>query len=158
MPTIEQLKARFPRASESFIRRNADGIPIDSAGGVRDPERTSAANPVAALNAPPVRPMTTDEQRLNKTERRWLDVLRSRNFVGLGIQSLTLKLGHDCRYTPDFITCDVAGLVTLWEVKGPWIYEKAMYKPRTAARQFPWFRFVLAQWKTGQWTETLIKP
>lgn len=149
MPSIEELKSRFPHASDDFIRANADVLPsIPDEAAIRS----------GALEAARVSRLTTDEELLNKTERRWLDVLRGRNYSHVMVKPITLKLGHDCRYTPDLVTADTAGLVTIWEVKGAYVYEKAMYKPRMAARMFPFFRFVLAQWKDGQWTESLIKP
>lgn len=103
--------------------------------------------------------VTTDEERLNKTERRWLAVLRSRNFAWIGIQPITFKVGFDCRYSPDFVTVGaVEGNIIAWEVKGPFVFEKALYKPRAAANKFPFIHFMLAQWKDNQWTEKLIKP
>jgi len=145
MPTYEQLKARFPHASEAFLRANA---------GVR-----SGSVAVAPAVPAVVRKVTTtDEDSLNKTEKRFLAVLRSRPYAFVGIKSFTLKLAFDCRYAPDFVTCDCSGGVVCWEAKGPFIYEKALYKPRMAANKFAFFRFVLAQEKEGRWIETLIKP
>lgn len=156
MPSIEELKSRFPRASGSFLRANAT-CPDPESSEVAPRRIVTPDKPAATLDGGRSL-LTTDEELLNKTERRWLDVLRARNYSHVLVKPITLKLGHDCRYTPDLVTADLAGLVTVWEVKGAYVYEKAMYKPRMAAHMFPFFRFVLAQWKDNQWTESLIKP
>lgn len=86
---------------------------------------------------------TTDEDKLNKTEKAWLEVLRSRPEVThIGIQDHTLKLGHDTRYTPDFMTLDTENQVIFWEVKG-FMRDDARVKIYTAARKFPFYRFIL---------------
>lgn len=99
---------------------------------------------------------TTDEQRLNKTERAWLEVLRIRGTEVIGIQSVTLKLGDDCRYTPDFYTVQ-GGALTFWEVKG-FMRDDALVKLKVAARTFSWARFVKVERIKGQWIETPIRP
>src|ERR1051326_3404515 len=62
---------------------------------------------------------STDEAKLNKTERAYLSILRTERYSWIGIQCLTLKLADDCRYTPDLITIHT-GLVQAREVKGFW--------------------------------------
>lgn len=150
--TREQLKAKYPHASESFLRRNAtveaDGLRAVPAGSKTAVREVSAVAPSG---------LTTDEEKLNKTERRWLAVLRGRGYSQVGVHTHTLKLAHDCRYTPDFFTVSGLGM-TCWEVKGAHIWEDSLIKIRTAARLFPFYQFVLVQWKDGQWTEKLIKP
>lgn len=105
-----------------------------------------------------VRVRKSVEERLNKTEKRWLDVLRMRRFPLIAIQDITLRLGDDCRFTPDFFTVPttIADRLTFWEVKGGFVREDAMVKLRVAARVHQWARFVMAQWKDGRWTETEI--
>lgn len=156
--TREQLKAKYPHCSESFLRRNATAECVETFPTVsRAPSRTehSAVAPSG---------MTTDELKLNKTERRWLEILRRikalnpATCVFVGIQSHTLKLAHDTRYTPDFLTVTDTGLHTYWEVKGKHIWEDSLIKIRTAARMFPFYQFILVQWKDNQWTQKVIKP
>ncbi len=101
--------------------------------------------------------MTTDEYKLNKTEARWLDVLRFRDYQCLRIQSFTLKLAADLRFTPDF-SAIVDGRMTFWEVKGGFIREDGWIKLKTAARLYPEFTFVMAQYKGGAWDLKTIKP
>lgn len=102
---------------------------------------------------------SSDEEKLNKTERRFLDEqLRGiKKPAWIGIQAITLKIGMDCRYTPDFASIGENGL-TFWEIKGAHIWEDSTIKIKSAARLFPWATFIRAQWKNNQWTETEIKP
>ena len=105
---------------------------------------------------------TTDEARLNRWEQDWLIHLRSTypDRV-IGVQNMTLKLGHDCRYTPDFTMVEQTGAtgvyVTVYEVKG-WKRDDAMVKLRVAARQFSWMIFILVERKDGAWFETRVHP
>ena len=90
--------------------------------------------------------LTTDEEKLNKTERAFLAHLRANpGEVGawIGIQSVTLKLGDDCRYTPDFFCVGSSGAVA-WEVKG-FMRDDALVKLKTAARAFSWIKFILVK-------------
>jgi hypothetical protein len=106
---------------------------------------------------------STDESKLNKTETRYLAWLRTLGDYWIGIQCITLKLGHDCRYTPDFWAVDKDGMRAI-DCKGtrddgtPQVEEDAMVKMRVAARLFPFARFLLA-WKTASgWQHREIKP
>jgi hypothetical protein len=82
----------------------------------------------------------TREERLNKTEREFLLRLRGGvygAFSWIGIQSITLELANNCRYTPDFVTLMPGGDVRFWEVKGAHIWEDGWIKLKMAARLFP---------------------
>lgn len=59
-------------------------------------------------------------------------------------EGITLKLGDDVRYTPDWFALKSDGELWCYEVKGPYKREDAMIKLRTAASMFP-FRFVLVE-------------
>lgn len=102
---------------------------------------------------------STDEQKLNKTEKQWLEVLRT-NGGWIGIQCITLKLGDDCRYTPDFFTLNntlaAPGLVA-WEVKG-FMRGDAQVKLKTAARMYPWISFRLVTKEKGAFAAPEVKP
>lgn len=95
---------------------------------------------------------------LNQTEGRYFDHLvyeRSRGEVLEFLpHAVTLTLGPDCRYTPDFLVVVKAylngarvGVLELHEVKGPYIRagDDGLVKLRAAAARFPWLRFRLAQ-------------
>jgi len=103
-----------------------------------------------------VRP-SNDESKLNKTERAYLAELRRLNYPHIGIQSITLKLGDDCRFTPDFNYLNASGEMVMVDVKG-FQRDDALVKIKTAARQFPMFRFVIVKRVNGLWEETVIKP
>ena len=67
--------------------------------------------------------------------------------------AVTLRLGHDCRYTPDYV-CASEGPgeweINAFEVKG-FQRDDAMVKLRVAAREYPWIRFHLVTGKPGAW-------
>lgn len=94
---------------------------------------------------------------LNKTEGRYHDQLVLQQARGevlwFAAHAITLVLGHDCRYTPDFLVVPADGVLTCIEVKGDYIRsgDDGMVKLRSAAEAFP-FRFQRAQLKAqGGW-------
>ena len=118
----------------------------------RMPQSQASAQPL------PVVPtgVSTDEANLNKTERAWLARLRATGIEPY-IQAITLKLGHDCRYLPDFAFVDPTGRLTFWEVKG-FMRDDARVKLHVAARVFPRWRFVLVRRIKGQFESEVVKP
>lgn len=97
----------------------------------------------------------TAEEKLNKTEKAFLQELRCFMHPGrkIGIQDITLKLGDDCRYTPDFsvwVQCDASGIGRLfvYETKGFW-RDDARVKIKTGARMYPWIVFTAVQKRSG---------
>src|ERR1035437_3171040 len=78
---------------ESFRKRNVHLYP----GAVLLKLETTNAAPGVFVIKP-----STDEAKLNKTERARLAHLRMLGLTPVGIQDITLKLGDDCRFTPDF--------------------------------------------------------
>jgi len=107
---------------------------------------------------------STDEQKLNKTERTYLAWLRTLNDLWIGIQCVTLKIGDDCRYTPDFAALDGEGLrfidtkATNRKTGKPLCQDDALVKMRVAARLFPWARFLIAHPLPSGWQHIEIKP
>jgi hypothetical protein len=100
---------------------------------------------------------TSDVARLNKTERRYLAWLMALGDAWVGVQNITLKIGHDVRLTMDFAAVDASGL-RLIDTKAcnrktlkPLCREDAMIKIRTAARAFPFIRFLIAWEDNGIW-------
>jgi len=91
-------------------------------------------------------------KRGNKTEAEYGWVLRAEQQAGAILEfryeALTLILGHDCRYTPDYLVVTTLGFLELHEVKG-FHRDDAMVKLRVAARLFPWFRFLLVEREGG---------
>lgn len=144
--TPQQLKRLFPNASPSLLAANCKEAP-----GL-------AVLPNAITPKVNILPRdTTDEHKLNPTERKYLNYLESVNYPWLGIQNITLKLAHDCRYTPDFWTLETDGSLVAREVKG-YFREDAKIKIKTAARLFPWIKFILAFDEKGSWRHELVKP
>ena len=84
------------------------------------------------------------ETRMNKTEGRYALFLRARRDRGeieeFGFEVLTLKIGDDTRYTPDFLVQLPSGELECHEVKGFW-RDDAFVKIKVAAALFP-FRFI----------------
>lgn len=99
---------------------------------------------------------STDEKGLNKMEKAWLAVLRSRGYERVRVQQITFKLAHDTRYTPDF-SAIVNGRQVFFETKG-FMRDDARVKVFNAAREFREFDFVLVKKEKGQWVEQKVKP
>jgi len=153
--TREQFKRMFPLAPESFIERNRslwEGVTpgIATAAVQLNPDKLED---VRRLGLQP----STDEQKLNQTEKRYLAWLRAQGDLWIGIQCFTLKLGHDCRYTPDFWALDELGLRAI-DTKGKHVWEDSIIKLRIAARLFPFFRFLKASEANGLWKHKEFKP
>jgi hypothetical protein len=98
-----------------------------------------------------------DIQKLNKLERSFLEVLKARGCQKIWVQAFTLKIGDDCRYTPDFLALEEDCSLTCYETKG-FMRDDALVKLKTAARSFNCFKFVLVEKKAGQWMEKEIAP
>ena len=97
------------------------------------------------------------EEALNETEKRYLKMLRERfPFQPIMIQAITLRLAHNCRYTPDFSYCLPTGALVFVETKGAFVREDAIVKLKTAAAMFPQFTFIKAQYKNGKWSEKVM--
>jgi len=101
---------------------------------------------------PPTKPKTTPKPPLNKTEQRFLTILQGR-FPLVRSQALRLLLANRCTYLPDFF---IPATLTFYEVKGPFMREDGWIKLKMAATTYREFKFVLARWKNGMWTETDI--
>lgn len=100
---------------------------------------------------------------MNKTEARYaahLDLLLTTGKIrGWGFQRITLRLGDDCRYTPDFDVQVEDGTLEYHEVKGFW-RDDAKVKIRVAADRYPWFSFRAIQWdqKDRRWVAEYFEP
>lgn len=76
--------------------------------------------------------------RMNQTEAEYERLFLGRNVHGF--EEITLRLGDDCRYTPDFFVVADDGVLEFHECKGFW-REDAKVKIRVAAEKYPMFRF-----------------
>lgn len=81
---------------------------------------------------------------MNGTEKRYATYLDGQVLLGKvrgwGFQRITLRLGDDCRYTPDFDVQVADGTLEFHEVKGFW-RDDARVKIRVAADRYPWYAF-----------------
>ncbi len=100
---------------------------------------------------------STDEEKLNKTERAYLWHLRKLNVPSLRVQQVTLKLAHDCRLTVDFTYVNADGRMVFVDVKG-FQREDALIKMKVAARQFPEFHFLIVKREKSGWVEWPVPP
>ncbi len=125
-----------------------------------------ALNPglFAAPGAPPA-PVSTEKgtktskslpkvKKLTKPERVMEAMLSTSKRAGVlqsfAFEGITLKLGDDCRYTPDFSAFRLdTGKLICYECKGPFIREDAMVKFKTAKTIFPMIEFQMWQLQKG---------
>lgn len=97
---------------------------------------------------------------MNRTEQRYAQILECRRERGeihkWLFEPIRLKLGPNnlTTYTPDFMTVANDGLITFVDVKGGFVMEDARLKLKMAAKLFPEFTFVMAQYKKGKWAES----
>lgn len=97
---------------------------------------------------------------MNKTEARYQEMLEERRVLGTiahhAYQLLTVRLGDDLRYTPDFVVILPDGVIELHEVKGGFVRDDARVKLLATAAQLP-FVCKLAQFtKSDGWRITTI--
>lgn len=149
--TETELLKLYPNASKAFLEANTQ------TKGPQPPHPNKPSPPatLTQFNGLTIKP-TTDVQKLNKTEAAFLNHLNAGKHLFVLTQAITLKLGDDCRYTPDFVTIDPT-VITAWEVKGFW-RDDARVKIKCAARMFPWIRFVAVQLSKTNWTFEAINP
>lgn len=95
-------------------------------------------------------------QRMNYTEQRYEDeflwpLYREGMVTSWIFESVKLRLGDKCFYTPDFFVVrhDCFELV---EIKGGFAREDAIAKFKSAVTMFPWFRWTWAQYAKREWS------
>ena len=127
--------------------------------------------------SPPIKPLKAHgRQRVekkNKTELAYESHLNLRKITGevvwFQFEGITLKLGPDCRYTPDFPVMLTDGTIEIHEIKGkenrvkqsgekyaaPRFEDDARAKIAVAATMFP-FIFKVVYRVDGNWIEKEI--
>lgn len=133
---------------------NADLHAFMTRRGRKQSQNTEPEPAAPAVFAPQP---TTDEAKLNRTEKAYLEHLRADGARELQVQSITFKLGDDCRFTPDFTYIDAAGKFVAVDVKG-FQREDALVKIKTAARRFTWVQFVVVKKDKDSWQIIAVKP
>lgn len=91
----------------------------------------------------------------NKTERayaQYLDVLRKTERIkDWAYEEVKVRVGEKrCWYTPDFVVVTADETLEFHEVKGHW-RDDARVKIKSAAKQYPIFRWIAVQRKGGAW-------
>jgi hypothetical protein len=96
---------------------------------------------------------------LNKTERRFRDILLARNYAPVLEQAITLRLDPPfTSYRPDLAVFEL-GKFVFWEVKAPHRFARAgIAKAACAAKTYPRLTFRLAMWTAQGWKETTLSP
>ncbi len=81
--------------------------------------------------------------------------------LAFGFERITLRIGDDCRYTPDFDVLAKDDVLEFHETKGHW-RDDAKVKIRVASEKFPQFRFrafrKLSKKQGGGWVEETFGP
>ncbi|QBQ56537.1 DUF1064 domain-containing protein [Nitrosococcus wardiae] len=98
---------------------------------------------------------------MNKTEKRYAQILEAKRKAGeikdWKFESINLQLSKPDKaakqkgtyYRTDFIV--ITDCIEIHEVKGGFIMEDADLKFKIAREMYPWFRFVMMQYKKGNW-------
>lgn len=83
---------------------------------------------------------------MNKTESEFALLLNDSPTVEVyWFDAVSLRLGPNLHYRPDFLVLRTSGLVTFAEVKGGFIREDALVKFKAASTRFPNFRWEMWQ-------------
>jgi hypothetical protein len=148
--TADQLRARFPNASETFLRQNA----VDAAGPnhpAPSPAPVGAAKPRVRQSAAP---------RLNRLETEFARHLaETYPQAAVYAQSLKFRLANGTTYLPDFVSFD-GPRPRCWECKGPFAYAGSLEKLKIAAGLYPQIEWTLAWREKGRpgWQSQTILP
>lgn len=102
---------------------------------------------------------TPSKPKMNKLESDYSQLLDHRKRTGeildWRFEAITLKLGFDTRYTPDFMVINCKCEIEFHETKG-FMRDDANVKIKIAAGMFP-FRFILVKKEQGELTFKEIK-
>ncbi len=101
----------------------------------------------------PERPVRGKMNKLEESYSQRLELMqRTGTIVSWAWEPMKLKLGRDWKttYTPDFLVVTPGGYMEFHEVKG-FMEEDANVKIKVAAKDFPWFTFVLARLNKKVW-------
>lgn len=168
--TFDFARASMTEVIAEKMRRDAlraEGKPFSHAVAAAAGVSAVVGDSVVLSTDETTRTLTPKRPKMNKTETRYSLILAAEKASGAidtyDFEGVTLKLGPDLRYTPDFMVWrwnTTAGIreVEFVEVKGPREWEDARVKRIAAATMFPMFRFKLARYVKGEWTITDIDP
>ena len=144
-------------SSEAFKKLNGGDLSAIKSGAVAPKVPAFSNNFSPSFKTNLVRRPTTDEGGMNKLERERYQYLQALK-LGPVPQAITLKFGHDLRFTPDFSYIDANGVMVFEDVKG-FQRDDALCKIKACARMFSWARFLIVKKsKDHGWEITEIKP
>lgn len=120
----------------------------------------------------PIRAVAKNLEGMNKTEIAYSFILEARLMAGeivdFWFEGITLKLGPDCRYTPDFLVQMADATMEIHEVKGGsrkadgsiWFHgmDDSMVKLRVAVDKFPFKGVRAILLKKGEWVYKEFLP
>jgi hypothetical protein len=155
----EAVKALNPGYYQNTHQSLTNGLgTIGATRATSNTEKPVISNP-QAITQPLNLSITpsTDEQRLNKLEKRFLTYLRQYSGYTIWIQAFTFKLGDDCRYSPDFVVLDETGKLTAYETKG-FFRDDAKVKIKVAARMFRCIKFTVVTEPRGGFPKFHFHP
>lgn len=111
--------------------------------------------PVSDIKGPSTKVMN----KLESSYASHLEVLkRIGDIVDWKYESVKLKIGvKTCWFCPDFWVIMPNGENHFHEVKGPFFRDDAKVKLKSAALQYPYFKFFLCQKDAGRWRVTRIE-
>jgi len=152
MPTLAQLKAKFPNAPESFFRRQME-----------------ASTPVLVPQVSEAKRIRQDDKPLmNKLEGQWFEILSAQfpNYPRPRAQAKRYKLANGAWYKPDVTASlwPVAGEAAreaAWECKGPSCMKnvaRGLLTVKFAAAQWPEVAFYLVWKDHGEWKQQRVLP
>lgn len=128
-------------------RRNIEEMLIDDVRKAHTPDEILEPK----IEWSPHRPMNVgaDEialKELNKTERRYLEILRERDeYVWIGVKTMRFRLAGNTHYTPDFQVITKDGTMIQIDSKGTFTREDSQLKMKVVARMFPFFKWRKAE-------------
>jgi hypothetical protein len=101
------------------------------------------------------------EKKMNKTELAFSKILEKAKFEGeilrWNFEEISLKIGPNTRYIPDFIAVLPNGRWQVFEIKGH-LEDDAAVKFKTAAEKYPEISFHMLRRTKGRWVTVYNLP
>jgi hypothetical protein len=158
--TIEEARAKFPHAPESFLRRQVSESAATHAVGAMPAAPSSRQSGSSALPvASGKRIRQSAAPVMNKLESQWLMQLE-RMYQGCRIvpQGMRVKIATGAWYKVDFF---IPARMVAFEVKGPKVMHNQQSRQllalKVAASQWPEIAWWLVWWeKGGEWKQQRV--
>lgn len=165
-PCEYQIRMSQAKAQPSDSAQGVDKKVCRKVQGKSEPGNSCLQTPGTCESCPKWINKSSRARLMNKTETRYAQMLEGMRLAGEIVsyqyEAITLKLGPDCRYTPDFLVIKREHEWTavgedclrfeFHEVKGGYAREDSLVKIRAASQQFPHFTFKLCRYSRGEWS------